>query len=201
MIKQTFYNLPEAKKNRIIDAIKSEFNEVPSNRISINHIIKKANISRGSFYQYFDDKGDLYEIIATDIADNIKDKFLTHLSEQQGDIFKTFRTILDDNLISRDNIKHKKFRGVIPVRNLNTKSIMDKIYDRISNYNDIILANIDTSKFISKDKDYINNVFSLLLSIFRDTTFQFAFRKFSNEEVKECFEKKLQIIQYGCLKE
>ena len=63
MIKKTFYNLPEEKRQRIIDAIMNEFSGSPSEKVSINRIIKEANISRGSFYQYFDDKVDLVEIL------------------------------------------------------------------------------------------------------------------------------------------
>ena len=55
MIKSTFYNLPEEKRQRITDAIFNEFAGSSGERVSINNIIKNANISRGSFYQYFDD--------------------------------------------------------------------------------------------------------------------------------------------------
>ncbi|MGN1132683.1 MAG: TetR/AcrR family transcriptional regulator, partial [Ruminococcus sp.] len=54
MIKKTFYNLPQAKQDRILASIKKEFDKAPLDKISINSIIKDAGISRGSFYQYFD---------------------------------------------------------------------------------------------------------------------------------------------------
>ena len=62
-ILKTFYNLPYEKRKRISDAIIKEFMERPNEKVSINRIIKTAEISRGSFYQYFDDKVDLIEII------------------------------------------------------------------------------------------------------------------------------------------
>lgn len=49
MIKNTFYNLPEEKRQRITDAIFNEFSGSSGERVSINNIIKNANISRGSF--------------------------------------------------------------------------------------------------------------------------------------------------------
>lgn len=49
MIKNTFYNLPEEKRQRITDAIFNEFAGSSGERVSINNIIKNANISRGSF--------------------------------------------------------------------------------------------------------------------------------------------------------
>jgi len=59
MPKSTFDNLPESKKQAIIIAARQEFAAVPFAEASINRIIKSANISRGSFYQYFENKVDL----------------------------------------------------------------------------------------------------------------------------------------------
>ena len=42
-----------------MNAIMHELMRVPFSEISINKIIHEANISRGSFYQYFNDKYDL----------------------------------------------------------------------------------------------------------------------------------------------
>lgn len=60
---ETFYNLNEKKKNNILKAAKEEFEAFKYVDASINRIIKAANISRGSFYQYFEDKNDLYQTI------------------------------------------------------------------------------------------------------------------------------------------
>uniref|UniRef100_UPI00366B4B3A TetR/AcrR family transcriptional regulator n=1 Tax=Phytohabitans flavus TaxID=1076124 RepID=UPI00366B4B3A len=43
-----------------MDAANKEFARAPFNDASISHIIKDAGIPRGSYYQYFDDKADLY---------------------------------------------------------------------------------------------------------------------------------------------
>lgn len=60
MPKQTFFNLPDAKKEHIIHAAVEEFSKAPYQEISINHLIKCMEIPTGSFYQYFEDKRDLY---------------------------------------------------------------------------------------------------------------------------------------------
>ena len=53
MPKQTFYNLEKDKKDRLIEACLEEFSSYTFTDSSINRIIKNAEISRGSFYQYF----------------------------------------------------------------------------------------------------------------------------------------------------
>lgn len=60
MVHQTFLNLPEEKRVRILDSAVDVFVRLPYERTSINRIIENAGIPKGSFYQYFDSKDDLY---------------------------------------------------------------------------------------------------------------------------------------------
>lgn len=62
----TFYHLPEQKRQKLIDAIRQEILRVPYEKISINKIIQNAGIPRGSFYQYFVDKNDMFQMILGD---------------------------------------------------------------------------------------------------------------------------------------
>lgn len=60
MPKNTFYHLPEKKQQRLLDAASIEFSRSTLKDASIANIVKLAEIPRGSFYQYFEDKEDLY---------------------------------------------------------------------------------------------------------------------------------------------
>lgn len=60
MPKDTFNNLIEDKKRTIFDAAVQEFSKHCFSKASINQIVKTAGIPRGSFYQYFKDKEDIY---------------------------------------------------------------------------------------------------------------------------------------------
>ncbi|MBT3188691.1 MAG: TetR/AcrR family transcriptional regulator [Anaerolineae bacterium] len=60
MPKQTFLNLPEEKRNTIIDVAINEFSEYGLENASTNRIVEKSGISKGSFYQYFEDKQDVF---------------------------------------------------------------------------------------------------------------------------------------------
>ncbi len=55
-----FENLEEEKKEKILEAAADEFGKHGFDAASINRIIKRAGISKGAAYYYFDDKGDLY---------------------------------------------------------------------------------------------------------------------------------------------
>ena len=61
MPKETFMNLPKAKQD-LIEQIAMSMN-LPSMVMilaSINRIVSAAGIAKGSFYQYFEDKRDLF---------------------------------------------------------------------------------------------------------------------------------------------
>ena len=65
MPKPTFFNLPEEKRQRIIDASIAEFAGVPYARATLDKIVKVAGISKGSMYQFFANKAYLYFWILT----------------------------------------------------------------------------------------------------------------------------------------
>lgn len=63
MPKPTFFNLPDAKRQAIIDIAIDEFAETDYEVASISKIVAKAGIAKGSFYQYFEDKADLFHYL------------------------------------------------------------------------------------------------------------------------------------------
>src|SRR5688572_15934237 len=60
MPKETFFNLPEAKRQRLLDLAIEEFAAHDYRLASISRIVARAGIAKGSFYQYFEDKRDLF---------------------------------------------------------------------------------------------------------------------------------------------
>lgn len=60
MPKQTFFNLPEEKRETIVNAAIDEFASYGLENASTNRIVKNSGIAKGSFYQYFEDKQDLF---------------------------------------------------------------------------------------------------------------------------------------------
>lgn len=62
MPKATFYNIDSEKRERIIEVIIDEFSENTYEAASINQIVKASDIAKGSFYQYFEDKLDIYKM-------------------------------------------------------------------------------------------------------------------------------------------
>lgn len=59
----TFFNLPPPKREKLFQAAVAEFARQPYGEVSLSQIIKAAGIPRGSFYQYFTDKTDLFHYV------------------------------------------------------------------------------------------------------------------------------------------
>ncbi|MCP5094484.1 MAG: TetR/AcrR family transcriptional regulator [Chloroflexi bacterium] len=65
MPKDTFLNLPEKKRLLIEEAAIDEFATWGFDNASINRIVAQCQIAKGSFYQYFEDKKDLFKHLFT----------------------------------------------------------------------------------------------------------------------------------------
>ncbi|MDR1387625.1 MAG: TetR/AcrR family transcriptional regulator [Propionibacteriaceae bacterium] len=60
MATQTFRNLPDAKRERVLAAAIDEFSQRSVEDAKISNIVRQAGIPRGSLYQYFANKEDIY---------------------------------------------------------------------------------------------------------------------------------------------
>ena len=87
---QRFLNLKDSKKNAILEA------RVPYSAVSINQIIKEAEISRGSFYTYFEDKDDLMRYMLRGFRDTLRKKVFEFLEEENGNPFRLCIRLLKD---------------------------------------------------------------------------------------------------------
>ena len=63
MPNDTFFNLSNEKKERIINTALDEFASNSFHQSKVTAIARNADIAMGSFYQYFEDKKDLYKFI------------------------------------------------------------------------------------------------------------------------------------------
>ncbi len=60
MPRETFHNLPADKRARFVDAALDEFCARPFDQASVTTIVARLGIAKGSVYQYFEDKVDLF---------------------------------------------------------------------------------------------------------------------------------------------
>jgi len=91
--KETFKKIPDEKRKAILNAAMNEFSSKGFNAANINIIAKKAGISIGSMYQYFDSKENLF-LTAFDECYKIIEHSLSEINLINGNIFDKLDEIL-----------------------------------------------------------------------------------------------------------
>ena len=199
MPKSTFYNLNEEKKEKIKKAIKNEFSKNPFSKASISNIIEEAQIPRGSFYQYFDDKEDALKYILDEVAQKERKKIIDILNRNSGDIFKTsiesFDYILNKNINEKEiqflknvvqEIKEENIDFQLPIRS-NFKSTVEK-------------WNINTESLNIKSEEDLKYILRILFIVTKTQIMDVILKRTSKEKSRENLIKQIQILKEGMTK-
>ncbi|MCD9065404.1 TetR/AcrR family transcriptional regulator [Staphylococcus saprophyticus] len=148
-INSIFNKLKKDKQKMIVNASIKEFIKSGFDKASTNEIVKQAHISKGSLFNYFNSKKELYCYLisySTQILENMYEEI--DLSET--DLFNRIENIGLQKLYVQQN--HPEIfdflKSTIEEESLEIKSIIEQHVSRI--YEDgrqKIYANIDYSKF------------------------------------------------------
>jgi AcrR family transcriptional regulator len=84
MPKPTFFNLPDDKRQRIIDAAIDEFGARSYGKATLDRIVVKAGISKGSMYQYFAGKSDIYTWLLMSYMGDKKMAYIGSMAPPEG---------------------------------------------------------------------------------------------------------------------
>jgi AcrR family transcriptional regulator len=111
MPKATFFNLPEKKREMILQAAVDEFALHPFEQASINRIVERAGIAKGSFYQYFENKKDLFIYLLDEITRE-KLAFLSPVMSQtpRPDFFQLLRRLYLEGI--RFAVKYPRYAEI-----------------------------------------------------------------------------------------
>lgn len=202
MIKKTFYNLPYEKRKRITDAVIKEFMERPNEKVSINRIIKTAEISRGSFYQYFDDKVDLIEIITKTMFEESSNKAKEILKLSCGDLFVMYIKMFDyfGNYSSQKQTM-KIMRNIVDSFKANDDLVSEYLKNRFNMAltNNEIYTMVDRQNLKFQDNESVKCLIEILTQVLKNAIFDVFVAGSDREEVRERLIKKIDIIKQGAV--
>ena len=91
----TFFNLPPEKQAKLLRAAVGEFSQKPYGEVPLSKIIAGAGIPRGSFYQYFSDKTDLFIYVLSHYGDRLKQMVFQCLEDCGGDLLALPAALFD----------------------------------------------------------------------------------------------------------
>lgn len=203
MIKKTFYNLPYEKRKRITDAVIKEFMERPNEKVSINRIIKTAEISRGSFYQYFDDKVDLIEIITKTMFEESSNKAKEILKLSCGDLFVMYIKMFDYfGDYSSQKQTMKIMRNIVDSFKANDDLVSEYLKNRFNMAltNNEIYTMVDRQNLKFQDNESVKCLIEILTQVLKNAIFDVFVAGSDHEEVRERLIKKIDIIKQGAVK-
>lgn len=203
MIKKTFYNLPYEKRKRITDAVIKEFMERPNEKVSINRIIKTAEISRGSFYQYFDDKVDLIEIITKTMFEESSNKAKEILKLSCGDLFVMYIKMFDYfGDYSSQKQTMKIMRNIVDSFKANDDLVSEYLKNRfnIALSNNEIYLMVDRQNLKFQDNESVKYLIEILTQVLKNAIFDVFVAGSDREEVRKRLIKKIDIIKQGAVK-
>lgn len=199
MPKETFYNLNEEKKEKIIKAIRNEFSKNTFEKASISNIIEEAKIPRGSFYQYFDGKDDAVKYVIEIFIDKQKQLIETLFKKNNGDIFQTsidmFEYILVENIKEGDMQLCKNIFQKLKEENITILEEVRKEKNKNSPENIINKDNLNI-----KSEEDIKYIIRILASIIRTEIIDVISKRKSREEGKKDLEAQIEILKRGMAK-
>ena len=199
MPKSTFFNLPDAKKKHIMDVAFEEFSKVPYQEISINDMIEKMDIPTGSFYQYFEDKKDLYFYVLSFFIDGLMEESKT--TKIKIDLLDPVKNFQGTSVFTETR-KNMKYYEPIFVKNFNKAPLeikRDWTFDNIvgKKYMDLYDYTFFEGEDIDpKVKEHKYLMMSLVMTI--PTLLQrFSDRQKNFEEYSELYRLCLDVLKAG----
>lgn len=92
MPKETFYNLSDEKRRKIISVLRKLYETKPYSEVSVKEIVEELGIARGSFYQYFSNLEESYFMILEEETVDMHSLFIKSLKEADFKLFPALDT-------------------------------------------------------------------------------------------------------------
>ena len=202
MCTDTFLRLPEEKRTRFLDAAWEEFGRVKFGDVSINQIIRRAGIPRGSFYQYFAGKEELFDYLVLDVQARFVETFRTLLEQKGGDLFQLPTAIFDlivDQVGKPIPILDRCLRLFQVNPGIDLRRLIAGRLDQDPPPE--LLEKIDVSRLRGQDPSFVRRVVLIILSMLGGgLMYSFLCPERSGEYRRE-LQAQLELIKYGSLQE
>lgn len=200
MCTETFLRLPEEKRSRFLEAAWDEFARVKFADASINQIVRRAGIPRGSFYQYFADKEDLFQYLLGDVQTQVVGLFGEELRRGGGDLFR-LPPALFDIITTRGGpcpILDRCFRVLRVNPGIDLQKLLIGVLQQ--DFPPELMERIRLERMVRRDPAYVRRVFLMLLGVLGRCVMDALLQPERTEELRQELVEQLEIIQYGCLR-
>lgn len=193
MPKDLFFTLAKDKQSRIIEAAIGEFSKEIYQDASINQIIKEAEISRGSFYQYFEDKDDLFFYILENIIQFALSSVADNIVTMEDSIISANRKLLIFNLKLLADQRYKKlFENLYISMNHNLQQKFKAITNKFKEIT--VNTKIEQLDIVESESRYISELMNILELINRDLIIRKVVNGMDDESILEIYDYRIQVL-------
>lgn len=201
MCTETFLRLPEEKRGRFLEAAWGEFTRVKFADASINQIVRNAGIPRGSFYQYFTDKEDLFYYLLGDIQTQVVRVFSEQLHKNAGDLFQLQMALYDDITCrgERCPMLDRCFRLLQINPGVDLQKLLGGLLQQ--DFPPELMEKIQLSSLARQEPEYVRRVFLMTLGVLGRSIMDSLLHTERTQEIRREMEAQLDIIKYGCLRQ
>lgn len=195
----TFFRLPEEKRQRLLDAAWGEFTQVRYTDVSINKIIQGAHIPRGSFYQYFADKDELFAYLLGEMWAYFTQVLEDVLTENRGDLF-AMPLAAFDRFVRRGGSADESLLRFIQVMQRNQGMDVQWMAGEDRQILPEQLARrIDTGELRSGEHWFLEHIFFLLMGALICAVMTTLRKPEQWEEQREILQQRVDIVRRGSL--
>ena len=195
----TFFRLPEEKRQRLLDAAWAEFSQTRFTNASINRIIHSAHIPRGSFYQYFVDKDDLFYYLLKELKSHFSGILEEILRQVDGDLFQVPVRAFERLNQKPDQRECYLDRALSILRNNLGLDLQKLLMERPALMAHDLLEQVDMSQLQRQDPTFVTNVTTMLLMVTASAVMETIAHPDQREEQLRLLEDRVEIIKYGSL--
>lgn len=202
MCTETFLRLPEEKRGRFLEAAWEEFTTVPFTRASVNQIVRRARIPRGSFYQYFSDKADLFSYLMESTRAQMLETFRGILIRSGGDLFRAAESAFASFLEQRQKGTVPLLDQCVSVARINPGMEMEAVFaGRPKEFlSGDVLKEADTSALRRQDADFVRQVSAMIGMCLGGANMDSICRPERMEDCRGELAQRLDIIRQGSLR-
>ena len=194
----TFFRLPEEKRQRLMDAAWEEFTAVRFSDASINKIIRTANIPRGSFYQYFSDKDDLFAHLVRPLQRHFFDLAREEVLAARGSMAVASMAIYDRFFNSGLELRHDLARCVQIIR-CNPESEFHTLFCGPDSMLRSFVTLVDVSQLSRSDPDYLEEVFRLFVFTIATSIIDTLNKPDRKDTIRAQLALRVEILTQGCM--
>ena len=197
MPSSTFFRLPQEKRERLLCAATDEFARTTFAEASINRIVQSAHIPRGSFYQYFEGKEDLFFFLLESMKDSYIKTLGRAISEVNGDVF-AMPLRMFDLLITADGEPVAELAPCVKILKLNqSMDVHGMLEGNAQRVLPQLFEKLDRSIFSRQDEEFITNVFHLLIFALVCSMLETLWDKSKYARQRSILTERVEIIRNG----